>query len=56
MCLYLLHQLKLSVCEILEDLENKDLLLTLAMQDLTIATEEIKSAAEMRKKLRDISS
>ncbi len=44
--------MRLSLSEILEDLENKDLQLTLALQDLTIATGEIKRAAEMRKQLQ----
>ena len=41
--------------EILGDLENKDLQLTLAMQDLTIATGEIRKAADMRRKLDALS-
>ena len=44
-----------SLREIFEDLENKDLQLTLAMQDLTIATGEINKAAEMRRKLDALS-
>ncbi len=45
-------QVRLSLGEILGDLENKDLQLTLAMQDLSIATGEIRRAAEMRKLLQ----
>ena len=44
-------QVRLSLYEMLGDLENKDLLLSLAMQDLTIATGEIRKAAEMRSKM-----
>ncbi len=47
--------MRLSLHEILEDLDNKDLQLMLAMQDLTIATEEIRKAADMRKKLKSLS-
>ena len=42
----------MSFTEILGDLENKDLQLTVAMQDLTIATGEIMKAAEMRRRLQ----
>lgn len=48
-------QVRLSLQEILGDLENKDLQLMLAMQDLTIATGEIKMATEMRRKLDSLS-
>lgn len=47
--------MRLSLQEILGDLENKDLQLMLAMQDLTIATGEIKMATEMRRKLDNLS-
>ena len=36
------------------DLENKDLQLMLAMQDLCIATDEIKRAAAMRLELQTL--
>ena len=45
----------MSLHEILADLENKDLQLTLAMQDLSIATGEIKKVADMRRKLGELS-
>ena len=44
-------QVRLSLYETLGDLENKDLQLTLAMQDLTIATGEIKKVSGMRSHL-----
>ena len=44
-------QVRLSLYKMLGDLENKDLQLSLAMQDLTIATGEIRKAAEMRSKM-----
>ena len=47
-------QVHLSLGEILGDLESKDLQLTLAMQDLSIATEEIKKAAEFRSLLASL--
>ena len=43
-----------SLYETLGDLENKDLQLMLAMQDLTIATDEIKRAAAMRQALQTL--
>ena len=43
-----MHQ---SLGDIFGDLQSKDLQLTLAMQDLSIATEEIKQAAEFRSRL-----
>ena len=46
--------MRLSLCETLGDLENKDLQLTLAMQDLFIATDEIKKAASMRLELQKL--
>ena len=50
----LLIQVRQSLYETLGDLENKDLQLTLAMQDLTIATDEIKRAAAMRQALQKL--
>jgi hypothetical protein len=46
--MYCHFQVRLSLYETLSDLENKDLQLTLAMQDLTIAIDEIKRATQMR--------
>jgi predicted nuclease with TOPRIM domain len=42
---------RLSLQETVGDLENKDLQLTLAMQDLTIATDEIRMVARLRSQL-----
>lgn len=50
----LLTQVRQSLYETLGDLENKDLQLMLAMQDLTIATDEIKRAAAMRQALQTL--
>lgn len=57
-CIWLpyVDQVRLSLHEILENLENKDLQLRLAMQDISIATREIKMAAEMRRKLQLLTS
>ena len=43
-----MHQ---SLGDVFGDLQSKDLQLTLAMQDLSIATEEIKKAVEFRSRL-----
>ena len=48
-------QVRQSLIETLGDLENKDLQLTLAMQDLSIATDEIKMAASMRRQMKSLS-
>ena len=49
-CLFF-FQVHQSLGDIFGDLQSKDLQLTLAMQDLSIATEEIKQAAEYRSRL-----
>ena len=43
-----LCQVRLSLQETVGDLENKDLQLALAMQDLSIATDEIRKVAGLR--------
>ena len=50
------EDVRLSLYETLSDLENKDLQLTLAMQDLSTATDEITRAAEMRSRLKGLKS
>jgi hypothetical protein len=45
------QRVRLSLQETVGDLENKDLQLTLAMQDLTIATDEIRMVARLRSQL-----
>ncbi len=47
-------QVHQSLGDIFGDLQSKDLQLTLAMQDLSIATEEIKKAAEFRSRLESL--
>ena len=49
-----LFQVRLSLYETLGDLENKDLQLTVAMQDLSIATDEIQRVASMRAQLEEM--
>lgn len=48
------NTVRLSLNDIFGDLQNKDLQLTLALQDLHLATGEIRKAAEMRRKLQEM--
>jgi hypothetical protein len=47
-------QVHQSLGDIFGDLQSKDLQLSLAMQDLSLATEEIKQAAEFRSRLESL--